>query len=196
MFRSGDRGWNPEVSVIGPGGCMRIQGFSLRSGDRIGALGFYPFFQNRIRPLRPCWNPEVWIRRSLGWNPEEVTNMLRGCWCGCYDPSARLMLLSTSGEAGFRLLHVLFTLVLWGPRCALGCTGVLGSFDSKLRLAHTHSCFMSHTRYDSLWACHCGHATFCKGWPGSEVSGDLIQLVCPFKYNDFPSAFIVGTILL
>ncbi|KAF3528268.1 hypothetical protein DY000_02040271 [Brassica cretica] len=47
-----------------------------------------------------------------------------------------------------------------GPRCALGCTGVLGSFDNILRLAHTHFCFMSHTRFDSLWACHCGRATF------------------------------------
>ncbi|KAF2617905.1 hypothetical protein F2Q68_00040138 [Brassica cretica] len=91
---------------------------------------------------------------------QEVTNMLKGCWCGCCDPSARLTLLSTSGEAGYRLLPVLFTLVLWGPRCALGCTGVLGSFDSILRLVHTHSCFMSHTRFDSLWACHCGRATF------------------------------------
>ncbi|KAF3550471.1 hypothetical protein DY000_02007599 [Brassica cretica] len=58
------------------------------------------------------------------------------------------------------LLQVLFTLVLWGPRCALGCTRVLVSFDSILRLAHTHSCFMSHTRFDSLWACNCGRATF------------------------------------
>ncbi|KAF2589189.1 hypothetical protein F2Q70_00038515 [Brassica cretica] len=55
-----------------------------------------------------------------------------------------------------------------------------GSFDSILRLAHTHSFFMFHTRFDFVvWACHCGRATFCKGWPGSEVSGDLIQLVCP-----------------
>ncbi|KAF3561459.1 hypothetical protein DY000_02014915 [Brassica cretica] len=58
------------------------------------------------------------------------------------------------------LIHVLFTLVLWGPRCALGYTGALGSFDSILRLAHTHSCFMSHTRFDSLWECHCGRTTF------------------------------------
>ncbi|KAF2573713.1 hypothetical protein F2Q70_00004250 [Brassica cretica] len=58
------------------------------------------------------------------------------------------------------LIQVLFTLVLLGPRCALGCTEVLGSFDSILRLAHTHSCFMSHTGFDSLWACHCGRATF------------------------------------
>ncbi|KAF3500548.1 hypothetical protein F2Q69_00042906 [Brassica cretica] len=58
------------------------------------------------------------------------------------------------------LIKVLFTLVLWGPRCALGRTEVLGSFDSILRLAHTHSCFMSHTRFDSLWACRCGGATF------------------------------------
>ena len=89
------------------------------------------------------------------------------------------------------LMHVLFTLVLRGPRCALGCIGVLGSFYSILRLAHTHSCFMSHTRFDSLWAYQ-----FCEGWLGSEVSVDLIQLVCHFKYNDFLSAFIVGTILL
>ncbi|KAF3509004.1 hypothetical protein F2Q69_00006442 [Brassica cretica] len=58
------------------------------------------------------------------------------------------------------LIQVLFTLVLWGPRCALGCTGVLCSFDNILRLAHTHSSFMSHTRFDSLWACHYGRATF------------------------------------
>ncbi|KAF2555240.1 hypothetical protein F2Q68_00016534 [Brassica cretica] len=45
-----------------------------------------------------------------------------------------------------------------GPRCVLGCTGVLGSSDSILRLAHTHSCFMSHTHFDfvdvPLWPCH------------------------------------------
>ena len=58
------------------------------------------------------------------------------------------------------LIQVFFTLVLWGPRCALRYTRVLGSFDSVLRIVHTHSCFMSHTRFDSLWAYHCGHATF------------------------------------
>ncbi|KAF2618329.1 hypothetical protein F2Q68_00038657 [Brassica cretica] len=45
-----------------------------------------------------------------------------------------------------------------GPRCALSCTGILGSFDSILRLAHTHSCFKSHTHVDfvdvPLWPCH------------------------------------------
>ncbi|KAF3566987.1 hypothetical protein DY000_02014505 [Brassica cretica] len=53
-MRSGDRGWNPEVSVIGPGGRMRIQGFSLRSGDRIGTLVYL--------------DPEVVVgtRRSFG----------------------------------------------------------------------------------------------------------------------------------
>ncbi|KAF2532576.1 hypothetical protein F2Q70_00029232 [Brassica cretica] len=116
---------------------------------------------------------------------QEVTDRLRGCWCGCYDPSARLTLLSTSGKAGFRLLpvfHSTFAMSIYhvfpvscsswrfntgtfhigtlGPQCALGCTGVLGSFDSILRLAHTHSCFMSHTRFHFLWACHCGRATF------------------------------------
>ncbi|KAF2572470.1 hypothetical protein F2Q70_00002765 [Brassica cretica] len=87
LIRSGDRGWNPEVSVIGPGGHMRIQGFSLRSGDRIGPLVY-------LDP-KVVWEIEkVWIRRSLvgtrrfgsgdrwlepegldpeiaGWNPEE-----------------------------------------------------------------------------------------------------------------------------
>ncbi|KAF3508190.1 hypothetical protein F2Q69_00005765 [Brassica cretica] len=38
LVRSGDRGWNPDVSVVGPGGRMRIQGFSRRSRDRIGTL--------------------------------------------------------------------------------------------------------------------------------------------------------------
>ncbi|KAF3498974.1 hypothetical protein DY000_02052562 [Brassica cretica] len=38
LIRSGDPGWNPEVSVVGPGGYMRIHSFSLRSGDRIGTL--------------------------------------------------------------------------------------------------------------------------------------------------------------
>ncbi|KAF3589050.1 hypothetical protein F2Q69_00028797 [Brassica cretica] len=47
-----------------------------------------------------------------------------------------------------------------------------------------------------LSTCHCGRATFCKGLPESEVSLDLIQLVCPFKYNDFPSPLIVGPTLL
>ncbi|KAF3607886.1 hypothetical protein DY000_02047848 [Brassica cretica] len=62
--RPRDRGWNPEVSMIGLGGRMRIHGFSLRSGDRIGTL-VYLDPVNRISPLRLCWNPKVWIRRSL-----------------------------------------------------------------------------------------------------------------------------------
>ncbi|KAF3548321.1 hypothetical protein DY000_02007143 [Brassica cretica] len=68
--------------------------------------------------------------------------------------------LEGAGVARRVLIQVLFTMVLWGPRCALGCTGVLCSFDSILRLAHTHSSFMSHTRFDSLWACHYSRATF------------------------------------
>ncbi|KAF3586448.1 hypothetical protein F2Q69_00030185 [Brassica cretica] len=56
---------------------------------------------------------------------------------------------------GFAAFHI------WrsrGPRCALGCTWVVGSFDTILRLAHTHSCFMSHTHFAfvdvPLWSCH------------------------------------------
>ncbi|KAF3564578.1 hypothetical protein DY000_02014520 [Brassica cretica] len=55
---------------------------------------------------------------------------------------------------GFDAFHIWINRDYEGPRCALGCTGVLGSFDSILRLAHTHSCSMSHTRFDFLWACH------------------------------------------
>ncbi|KAF2587822.1 hypothetical protein F2Q70_00039491 [Brassica cretica] len=43
--RSGDRGWNPGVTMI----------LTRRYLDP----------ENRIRPLRPCWNPEIWVRRSL-----------------------------------------------------------------------------------------------------------------------------------
>ncbi|KAF3557917.1 hypothetical protein F2Q69_00013494 [Brassica cretica] len=42
---------------------------------------------------------------------QEVTDRLRGCWCGCYDPSARLTLLSTSGEARFDC-SLYFTVIL------------------------------------------------------------------------------------
>ncbi|KAF2575038.1 hypothetical protein F2Q70_00002750 [Brassica cretica] len=200
LIRSGDRGWNPEVSVIGPEGRMRIHGFSLRSGDRIGTL-VYLDPEDRIRPLRPCWNPEVWIRRSLVgtqrffevvmtpmrprlhrgsdffylWNPEdrnpEVLPLILsffewnpeatgepgdyyrylfgfrilplGSWplsssyVVFYFCRKSLTGLEGAGVARSVLIRVLFTLVLWGPRCALGCTGVLGSFYSLLRLAHT-----------------------------------------------------------
>ncbi|KAF2570817.1 hypothetical protein F2Q70_00004311 [Brassica cretica] len=55
------------------------------------------------------------------------------------------------------LIHVLFTFVLYGPRSAFCCAGVLGSFDNILRLAHTYSWFMSHTHFDfvdvPLWSC-------------------------------------------
>ncbi|KAF3564339.1 hypothetical protein DY000_02014975 [Brassica cretica] len=61
---------------------------------------------------------------------------------------------------GLRCFPRTFHIGTLGPRCALGRTEVLGSFDSILRLAHTHSFFMSHTRFDSLWACRCGGATF------------------------------------
>ncbi|KAF2583508.1 hypothetical protein F2Q68_00005082 [Brassica cretica] len=152
--------------------------------------------RNLAQPLRPCWNPEVWIQRSLfgtrrffevepggssldpeifDRNPEAIGEpegtILRLLRQDYYRKSLTSLegagvgvMTQVSGLRCFPprsvLIHVLFTLVLWGPRCALGCLGVLGSFDSMLRLAHTHSCFMSHTRFDSLWACRCGHATF------------------------------------
>ncbi|KAF3597867.1 hypothetical protein DY000_02020570 [Brassica cretica] len=65
-----DRGWNPEVFeiVIGPHKSTR---FSFRSGYRIRTLVYLdPDVAREPRgslgmPLRPCWNLEVWIRRSL-----------------------------------------------------------------------------------------------------------------------------------
>ncbi|KAF2570991.1 hypothetical protein F2Q70_00003732 [Brassica cretica] len=83
LLGSLDRVWDPEVPIrphgirrftsrirrswLEPGGLCgcdwtlrshKSAGLFLRSGERIGTL-------NRIGPLRPCWNPEVWIRRSL-----------------------------------------------------------------------------------------------------------------------------------
>ncbi|KAF3604353.1 hypothetical protein F2Q69_00035201 [Brassica cretica] len=211
MIRSGDRGWNPEVSVIGPGGCMRIHGFSLRSGDRIGALvyldpevvvgtrrsfrdrfgsgdrlvGTRRFFEVVMTPMRPRLHRGTVLRLPRQDYYWKSLTCLVGAGVGVMTQVPGLCCFPPRSV----LIQVLFTLVLWGPRCALGCTGVLGSFDSKLRLAHTHSCFMSHTRFDSLWACHCGHATFCKGWPGSEVSGDLIQLRRQFEIFSQPLSF-------
>ncbi|KAF3497229.1 hypothetical protein DY000_02052853 [Brassica cretica] len=87
----------------------------------------------------------------------------RGCWCGCYDPSARLRCFPRLEKHDFDC-----SLYFTGPRCALGCTCVLGSFDSILRLGHNHSCFMSHTHFDFVEATVV--VALLQGWPGSEVS--------------------------
>ena len=55
---------------------------------------------------------------------------------------------------------------------------------------------MSHTNFFFFGRATVDVPLFDKGWPGSEVSGNLIQLVCPFKYNDFPTTLIVGTIFI
>ncbi|KAF3488035.1 hypothetical protein F2Q69_00053319 [Brassica cretica] len=141
-----------------------------RSGDRIGTLVYLDpeSHGNPKEPRGSSLDPE-----TFGWNPEAIREpggtifhlprqdyyrksltVLRGCWYGCCYPSARLHYFPPRSA----LIQILFTLVLWGPRCALGCTGGLGSVDSILGLAHTHSCFMSHTRIDfvdvPLWSCH------------------------------------------
>ncbi|KAF2557476.1 hypothetical protein F2Q68_00015073 [Brassica cretica] len=132
--------WNPEVLEV----LMTPMRPRLYRGSRF----FFEIFFGTLRPYR---NPEVlpWILRSLigtrrlCGNPEEVTDKLRGCWCGRYDPSARLRCFPRLEKQGFHC-----SMYFKGPRCALGCTGVLGGFDSILRLAHTHSCFMSHTYFN------------------------------------------------
>ncbi|KAF3499192.1 hypothetical protein F2Q69_00042534 [Brassica cretica] len=74
--------WDPEFFSIGPGTetgarrrCRNPE--ILYSGDRTGALmhldpevAWEPGGSLGM-PLRPCWNPEVWIRRSFFWNLEE-----------------------------------------------------------------------------------------------------------------------------
>ncbi|KAF2620447.1 hypothetical protein F2Q68_00039140 [Brassica cretica] len=115
-----------------------------------------------LEPKGSSLDPEI-----FDWNPEAIGEpggtvlclprkdyyRLRACWCGCYDPSVRLHFFPRLEKQGFDC-----SLYFTGPRYALGCTGVLGSFDSILRLAHTHSCFMSHTHFDfvdvPLWSCH------------------------------------------
>ena len=61
----------------------------------------------------------------------------------------------------------------------------LGIFDIILRFAQTHSCLsripIVFLVNGSLWM---------KGWPGTEVPWDLIQLVCPFMDVVFPFCFV------
>ncbi|KAF3607073.1 hypothetical protein DY000_02047836 [Brassica cretica] len=133
----------PQMLYIGPEILWGTVGFLSRSGVSYGP--------------EVTWEPGifVWISHSAAWKLanieflccilllQEVTDRLRGCWCGRYDPSARLRCFPRLEKQGFHC-----SMYFKGPRCALGCTGVLGSFDSILRLAHTHSCFMSHTYFN------------------------------------------------
>ncbi|KAF2583507.1 hypothetical protein F2Q68_00005083 [Brassica cretica] len=72
LLGSLDRVWDPEVSVIGPGGRMRVQGFSFRSGDRIGTLVYLDpevvwepgAFEAVLEP--GGLDPEIVV-----WNPKE-----------------------------------------------------------------------------------------------------------------------------
>ncbi|KAF3584709.1 hypothetical protein F2Q69_00028782 [Brassica cretica] len=176
LIRSRDRDWNPEVCVIGPGGRMRIQGFSLRSGGRIGPLVYlYP------EAFEAVLEPEDLDSEIAGWNPEiggshKDSEFLGNPECFIFGrdrtPSPRQNYYRYL--FGFRILPLgswplssSYDVFYFGRKsltglegAGVGCTGVLGSFDSILRLAHTHSCFMPHTRFDSLWVCHCGHASF------------------------------------
>ncbi|KAF2544364.1 hypothetical protein F2Q68_00031132 [Brassica cretica] len=120
---------------------------------RLPRKGYYRYlFGFRILPLgswplSSSYDVFYFLRKSLtGLEGASVGVMTQVPGLRCFPPRSVL-------------IQVLFTLVLWGARCALSCTGVLSSFDSILRLAHTNSCFMSHTRFDSLWACHYGRAT-------------------------------------
>ncbi|KAF3557006.1 hypothetical protein F2Q69_00013400 [Brassica cretica] len=178
LIRSGDRGLNPEVSVIGPRGqsYYAFEGVLEPGGlDPEIVVGTRRFFEVVMTPMRPRLHRDQGLAQGPGvpWEPEMFYFSL-GPYCLPRQDYYRKSLTGLEGAGvgvmtqvpGFRCFprlekqDLVFTLVLWGPRCALGCTAVLGSFDSLLRLAHTHSCFMSHTRFDSLWACHCGHATF------------------------------------
>ncbi|KAF2573717.1 hypothetical protein F2Q70_00004255 [Brassica cretica] len=171
-----------------PGGRGGARRFSLDLEIALGAQrSFYrswdhdwsPEAENpEVSSLDPeiaDWNPEEPGGSSLypeifDWNPEAIGS-----------PGGTVLRLLRQGYYmylfGFRILpleswplsssYVVFYFCrksltglegAGGPRCALGCTGVLGSFDSILRLAHTHSCFLSHTRFDfvgvPLWSCH------------------------------------------
>ncbi|KAF2605884.1 hypothetical protein F2Q68_00043874 [Brassica cretica] len=146
---------DPEV-VWGPGGLdPEISGWNP---EELGGSSLDP--EILLIGTRRLWgNPEGLYSAFLG--KTATGTCLDFAFCRSEAGHYRVpMLYYTSAGTRSVLIQAHFTLVLWGPRCALGCTGVLGSFDSILSLAHTPSCFMSHTRFDSLWACHCGRATF------------------------------------
>ncbi|KAF3523522.1 hypothetical protein F2Q69_00047195 [Brassica cretica] len=153
--------WDPEVFSLGPG---------TETGARKRCLD----------PEISGWNPEIGGKHK---DPEFLGNpecfvfpgiVLRLPRQDCYRKSLTGLegagvgvMTQVSGLRCFPSLEMQdldcsLYISCWysGDPDALGCTGVLGSFDSILSLAHTPSCFMSHTRFDSLWACHCGHATF------------------------------------
>ncbi|KAF3603620.1 hypothetical protein F2Q69_00037713 [Brassica cretica] len=178
--RSWDRDWGPEAMWESGDSLVRSGDSLIRSGDR----GWNPeAFEAMSEPggFDPeiiFWNPEEPRGSSLDheifdWNPEAIG-----------EPGGTVLRLPRQGYYrylfGFRILppgswplsssYVVFYFCrksltgLEGAGVGVmtqvpGYTGVLGSFDIILRLAHTHSCFMSHTRFDSLWACHCGRAT-------------------------------------
>ncbi|KAF2576036.1 hypothetical protein F2Q70_00003717 [Brassica cretica] len=180
LVRSGYRGWNPEVSVvvIGPENrigplrpCRNPKVWIRRSlfGTRRSLFGTRRFFEVVMTPMRPRLHRGTvlrlprkdYYRYLFGFRILPLGSWpLSSSYVVFYFCRKSLTGLEGAGVARGVLIQVLFTLVLWGPRCPLGCTGVFGSFDSMLRLAHTHSCFMSHTRFDSLWVCHCGRSTF------------------------------------
>ncbi|KAF3546318.1 hypothetical protein DY000_02006764 [Brassica cretica] len=141
-FRSGDH--NRTLAYLDPEVVWEPEGTVLRHPRQ----GYYRYlFGFHILPLgswplSSSYAVFYFCRKSL--------TGLKGAGVG--------VMTQVPGFAAFHVLksRVFFTCILWGPRCALGCTGVLGSFDNILRLAHTHthSCFMSHTRFGFfLWAC-------------------------------------------
>ncbi|KAF3502338.1 hypothetical protein F2Q69_00042264 [Brassica cretica] len=167
LLGSLDRVWNPE-GVLEPGGLdPEIAGWnpeirgSHKDPESFGEPWVSFLDQGLAQGPGVPWEPEMFYF-SLGPYCLPRQDYYRKSLTGLEGAGVGVM-TQVPGLRCFPRLekqNLVFTLVLWGPRCALGCTAVLGSFDSILRLAYTHSCFMSHTRFDSLWVCHCGHATF------------------------------------
>ncbi|KAF3492602.1 hypothetical protein DY000_02052876 [Brassica cretica] len=101
--------WNPEA-IGEPGGIVL----------RLPRQDYYRYlFGFRILPLGSCplsssYAVFYFCRKSLtGLEGAGVGVVTQVPGLRCFPPRSVL-------------IHVLFTLVLWGPRCALGCTGVLG----------------------------------------------------------------------
>ncbi|KAF3564907.1 hypothetical protein DY000_02015610 [Brassica cretica] len=160
LLESLDRVWDPEVPIR-PRVLLSRTRRNPKVWIRRSLFGTRRFFEVVMTPMRPRLHRGTVLRLPR----QDYYRYLFGFRIlplGSWPLSSSYVVFYFCRKSltGLEGAGVLFTLVLWGPRCPLGCTGVFGSFDSMLRLAHTHSCFMSHTRFDSLWVCHCGRSTF------------------------------------
>ncbi|KAF2615530.1 hypothetical protein F2Q70_00011690 [Brassica cretica] len=112
--------WEPEGSSR-PGGRSEPRGFFLtRRSFGNPEVPLDPEVVLNPKALRSfqdpetAWGPEgsdlITLRLSL--DPEfEVTDMVRGCWCGCYDTSARLRCFARLEKQGFNC-SMYFTVLL------------------------------------------------------------------------------------